>query len=299
MNAYNSEKYVEEAIKSIIDQTYTNWELIFWDNQSIDKTKKIVEAFKDNRIKYFLSKNHTPLGMARLNALKQCKGDFISFLDSDDLWFKNKLELQLPLFDDPEVGLVASNSIFFNNKFEKKLFDKKIPKQGFVFAELLNNYFIDIETVILRVSYVKRLDNSFDTRFNSISDFDLFMRVLFISKLALIEEPTAKWRMHEGSETFMYPHKFIDEFKKWIFKIKNEHPQIINSFKKDWKKFETNTIINETKYYLNIKDKENCYKAIKDYKFFNLKTFIIYFCIRLPFSLQIYKLIKKIKKIFY
>ena len=106
MNCYNGEKYLKKSIKSILKQSYKNWELIFFDNCSTDKSKYIFKSFKDKRIKYFKSKKKINLGLARKLALSKAKGYYIAFLDVDDLWEKNKLEFQLNLFNDPKVGLV-------------------------------------------------------------------------------------------------------------------------------------------------------------------------------------------------
>ena len=95
MNCYNGDKYLRKSIKSIISQSYKNWELIFWDNCSTDNSKKITKKFKDNRIYYFKSKQFVNLYEARNLALKKVNSDFIAFLDSDDIWSKNKLKIQL------------------------------------------------------------------------------------------------------------------------------------------------------------------------------------------------------------
>ena len=91
MNCYNGEKYLKKSIQSVINQTYKNWELIFWDNQSIDKSKQILESFSDKRIRYFKSKKFRSLYDARNFAIKKANGKYICFLDTDDWWFKKKL----------------------------------------------------------------------------------------------------------------------------------------------------------------------------------------------------------------
>ena len=106
MNCYNGEKYLKHSIKSIINQKYVNWELIFWDNKSTDNSAKILKKFKDKRIKYFYAKKKTVLYKARNLALKKAKGKFIAFLDVDDLWTKDKLSKQIPKFKDKKVGIV-------------------------------------------------------------------------------------------------------------------------------------------------------------------------------------------------
>ena len=76
MNCYNGEKYLDESLKSIINQSYKNWELIFWDNVSTDDSKKIFDKYKDKRFNYFLAKEHTVLYEARNLAIKKANGDF-------------------------------------------------------------------------------------------------------------------------------------------------------------------------------------------------------------------------------
>ena len=98
MNCYNGEKYLKEAIRSVINQTYKNWEIIFWDNQSKDKSSQILKSFKDKRIKYYRSKSFSKLYKARNMAINKAKGKFVSILDVDDFWINTKLEKQINLF---------------------------------------------------------------------------------------------------------------------------------------------------------------------------------------------------------
>ena len=95
MNCHNGEKYLSEAIKSVFSQTYKNWELIFWDNGSTDKSKKIFKNFKDNRLRYFYKHKKVSLYESRNSACKKARGDYIAFLDVDDIWFSKKLEWQI------------------------------------------------------------------------------------------------------------------------------------------------------------------------------------------------------------
>ena len=94
MNCHNGEKYLKDSIKSILDQTYQNWELIFYDNNSNDKSKQIFFEFGDKRLKYFYSQKTLKLYKARNLAINQSKGTYISFLDCDDLWKREKLSIQ-------------------------------------------------------------------------------------------------------------------------------------------------------------------------------------------------------------
>ncbi len=95
MPAYNTARYIKEAVKSVINQTYKNWELIIIDDCSPDNTKEIVQSFSDSRIKYILNSQNSGALVSRNNAIEASSGKFIAFLDSDDVWKEDKLEKQI------------------------------------------------------------------------------------------------------------------------------------------------------------------------------------------------------------
>jgi glycosyltransferase involved in cell wall biosynthesis len=101
MNCFNGEKYLNEAIDSIYAQTYQNWEIVFWDNASTDRSASIAKGY-DKRIKYHLAPENTPLGEARNLALKKASGQYIAFLDCDDIYLPDKLEQQVKLMQSKE-----------------------------------------------------------------------------------------------------------------------------------------------------------------------------------------------------
>lgn len=94
VNCYNSATYLREAIDSVYAQTETDWELIFWDNQSTDASASIAQSYTDGRLRYFRAPTFLPLGPARNEAMAQARGEYLAFLDSDDVWTPTKLALQ-------------------------------------------------------------------------------------------------------------------------------------------------------------------------------------------------------------
>ena len=94
---YNCEKLIGETIESVIEQTYDNWEMIIVDDCSTDKTKEVVNSYseKDPRIKYYCLQKNSGAAVSRTRAMELANGSYIAFLDSDDLWVKDKLEKQL------------------------------------------------------------------------------------------------------------------------------------------------------------------------------------------------------------
>jgi len=203
MNCFNGEKYVQEAIESVYAQTYQNWEIIFWDNASTDKSAEIAKSY-DSKLRYFRGDKTVTLGAARNKALRQSKGEFFAFLDSDDLWLAEKLEKQIPLFfRDRKIAIVTSNAVQFNVKGDAELFCKRRPKTGHVFRELLKNYFICLSTAVVRNRVLDDLNEWFDDRFSHIEESDLFIRIAYTWHLDYVDEPLVKYRIHKESSTYM------------------------------------------------------------------------------------------------
>lgn len=110
MPAYNCRKYISEAIQSVVNQTYENWELIIVDDHSTDGTDEIVKRFKkqDTRIQYYQSESNEGPAASRNKAITMAKGEFIAFLDSDDVWMSQKLEIQIDFMKKNDYAICCS-----------------------------------------------------------------------------------------------------------------------------------------------------------------------------------------------
>lgn len=100
MPSYNCGKYVRDTIHSVLAQSYENWEILFVDDQSTDDTEEIINGFKETRIRYIKNVKNSGAAFSRNRALKEAKGRWIAFLDSDDLWEPDKLEKQIQFMED-------------------------------------------------------------------------------------------------------------------------------------------------------------------------------------------------------
>ena len=103
--SFNSEKYISKTIESIINQSYTNWELLITDDYSTDNTIEIIESYKkkDSRIQIFNLEKNSGAAVARNNSINNSKGKYVAFLDSDDLWERNKLHEQVSFMKDNNI----------------------------------------------------------------------------------------------------------------------------------------------------------------------------------------------------
>lgn len=211
MNCYNGEEYLREAIASVFTQTFRDWEIVFYDNASTDRSVEIAQSFGP-RVRCFTRTANVKLGEARNEAIKQASGRFIAFLDCDDVWLPRKLERQMPLFGDPEVGLVYCDALIFNNAGdEKRMFSYRRFATGHCFEILLVDYFMSMQTVVLRRSALEQESHWFDPRFNAIEEADLFRRIAYRWKIDMVNEPLGKWRVHRGSISWSKAHLFAEE----------------------------------------------------------------------------------------
>jgi len=216
MNCYNGEKFVGDAIESILAQTYENWELVFWDNQSTDGSADVVKSYDDERIRYFCSDKHTILYEARGYAYAETKGELIAFLDVDDQWYPEKLEKQVGLFEDEEIGMVFANFHKWDTGNDKKwlAFDEALP-EGNALDDLLDKYTVGILTLVLRRKAFESLEAQFDSRFHIIGDFDLVIRMASRWKVGAVQGPVACYRIHQENETGKDLHLTVRETLEW------------------------------------------------------------------------------------
>ena len=222
MNCYEGEKYLKLALESVLTQSYKNWELIFWDNNSSDNSLEIVNKLEDKRIRIFKSKQHTNLGKARKNAFSKAQGDYLAFLDVDDIWEKDKLLSQIKQFEDKSVGISFSNTYFFSKKRIETLY-KSTQRIKYSSKDLIINYPLSLESIMLNIKQIKKLDYDFDENFSHISDFDLIVRLSTISKVNYLNAILSGWRIHGKNESFMRKEVFVEELERWCnIHIKNK-----------------------------------------------------------------------------
>ena len=220
MNCFNGEEYLSEAINSVLLQTYKNWELIFWDNQSSDRSAEIALSYDDPRIKYFYASKHTLLYEARNQAVEKSKGEFIAFLDVDDWWESDKLAIQLAHFEDENVGLVCANyDVFYEGLGWARPFWSGLKPSGFIFNELLSEYHVGLLTIIVRRLVYESVEG-FDVSYNIIGDFDFSLRIAENWRIITINRSLAKYRIHGANESIVQRKKHIEELKKWIIESK-------------------------------------------------------------------------------
>lgn len=210
INCFNGEAYLRETIDSVIAQTYTNWEIVFWDNQSIDSTSDIVKSYDDDRIHYYYAPIHTTLGKARNLAVKQARGEYVCFLDSDDVWHKDKLCAQIKLLKPGQVEvvftpytLILGRNRVVNNKmyqYYNRLKRRVDVKSKSMYDNLLEGNFIIFSSVIFSKKMYVYL-GGVDERFQQNEDYDILLKFSLNTEFKCTLQAYTFYRIHESNNS--------------------------------------------------------------------------------------------------
>jgi len=198
MPAYNSSRWISDSIQSVLDQYYEQWELLIVDDGSTDNTKNIVKDFlNDKRIKYYYQENSGP-AVARNYGISKASGKYLAFLDSDDLWKPNKLEIQFNhLNKNPDCCLIHTNySTFEYNTQTSKPFQQTSWFLNWDENERLLMFdTIGTLTVLTETQLIKNL-GGFKNDLYGTEDWDLWIRVSKEGKISKLNDDTAYYRIH-------------------------------------------------------------------------------------------------------
>jgi glycosyltransferase involved in cell wall biosynthesis len=192
---YNRARTVGNAIQSVLAQTFGNWELLVIDDGSADDTRVVVSAFRDTRLSFHRLDRNRGQSAARNNGINLARGTYVSFLDSDDEWFPEKLAREVAAFEagGEAVGLVYCGKELFDS--DGRFLGQRLPTfEGDVYRRLLAGDFIgSCSRVALRKS-VLEVVGGFDETLPSYEDWDLWLRAAKVSKVASV--PVCLLRRH-------------------------------------------------------------------------------------------------------
>lgn len=285
MNCLNGERYLREAINSVYAQTYPDWEIILWDNASTDDTSAIARGY-DDRLHYFRGEKTIPLGAARNKALSEARGQYIAFLDCDDRWLPRKLERQIPLFENFDVGIVFSDAVVFNQNGGRYRFHKRMPYvTGQCFRHLLSEYFLCMQTVILRRQALEEEGEWFDPHFEVIEEGDLFIRIAYRWKLAMVEEPLAEYRLHPESFTWTKGCLAAAETELLLGKLEKRIPDFWIQYGREATKTRMIAQLKKGSYCLRTGDRKSVRSCTFPYILQSCRAFMMFIATLLPESL--------------
>jgi len=201
--SYNHEMYIAETIESILNQSFTNFELLIIDDNSSDNSRGIIKDYKekDDRITIIFHNRNIGIAKTQNELIKMAKGKFIAFLNSDDVWKEDKLEKQLKILDKDENLIVWSDGEVINEKSKKigksftHFYDaSQKKKSGKLFVELLNNNYILFSSLILKKENLG--DLKFYEKLERVSDYKFMVDLAKNYNFYFIKNHLVKYRIH-------------------------------------------------------------------------------------------------------
>ncbi|MGL1832976.1 glycosyltransferase [Rhodocyclaceae bacterium SMB388] len=205
MPSYNTAPYIREAIESVLGQNYPSLELLVIDDGSTDDTPDIVRSYGE-RVRFFSQQNQGA-GAARNLGLREARGDFIAFLDSDDIWLPGKLSAQVAyLTINPDIGVVYSRWRPWRPEQDGHFRMPTLPEQpnapgfiasqsGWLYNRLLLGSILHTITVMMRRSVIDQI-GPFDTQFKRGQDYDYWLRASRIAPIHKLDAVHALYRLH-------------------------------------------------------------------------------------------------------
>lgn len=215
VTSYNYQKYIKDTINSVINQTYQNWELIVIDDASTDLSAEIIKEFakNDNRIKFIQNQENIGLKNSLLKAVKSASGEWIAFLESDDLWTENYLEKKVDIINsNKHFGFIFNDVELFGEKSSKKFAKTKGAFPRSMFYEFgINNPVLTLSSVMLKKNLLGLID--FNTPIDKLLDWYIYIQLARITDFYYIPKKLTRWRQHSQS--------YISKDNKCKFKFAN------------------------------------------------------------------------------
>ena len=223
ITSYNYDKYIKDAIESVLNQTYSDFELVIIDACSTDNSVNIINQFEDERIKFIQNEQNLGLKNSMQKAISCCIGEWIAFLESDDLWLPDTLEKRLACAEKyPQIGIIFNDVLEIGdekwlfavkNNFDRvrKILSKKTFPKNIFYDINVHNLILTFSSVMIKRELFENI--SFETPIDALLDWWLYIHIAYNTEAYYIKEKFTKWRQHKQS--------YIMRNKKLKFKMAN------------------------------------------------------------------------------
>jgi glycosyltransferase involved in cell wall biosynthesis len=212
---YNRAHLVTEAIDSVLNQTYTNFELLVVDDYSTDNTKEVIKSYSDSRLKYLPNTRKKGAQGARNTALYAANGEWVAMLDSDDVWVEKKLEKQLSFLGSNKKNIIGVGCGFASYDFDNEsVLNRRIPlKNHFNKNDLLYKNYIGGFSVFFFKREIGLAVGGFDERLTSMQDIDFYLELLSFGEIHTLKEILVYLRVNNRDKISFNYSKKVDSVK--------------------------------------------------------------------------------------
>ena len=245
MPAYNAEKYIAEAIESILSQTFRDFEFIIINDGSTDKTKEIILSFGDTRIVYLENEKNLGIVETLNRGLDAARGEYIARMDADDVAMPERFEKQLAYMEKhPEVGVLGCGVYLYDGK--ENYGERRFSEQPYAVAvDLLFSCALAHPTVMIRKNVLASSGVQYEAQYHGCEDYRMWTRLVPVTGIANLPEPLLRYRKHRGQITAKKSGKTdslvdnirLDYFAALGICLEEDEAQVLRRFSTGGRKF--------------------------------------------------------------
>jgi len=277
---YNNAHFIGRALQSVVDQTYENWEVIVVDNHSIDNTDEVISSFNNARIKVLKIHNNGIIASSRNKGIRSAKGEWIAFLDSDDWWSANKINIILDYVDKSDVFVAHPLKKIYNNKIKKINENDSTTCLPRSYKDLVvKGNSISTSSVMVKASVLNEIGLFNESKeYVASEDYDLWLRISYSGiRVRCVNQQLGYYRIHDNN----YSSQDIQKYKSMYLVIKSnidmEQLNFVN-------RFYVSILLSDLSYIIatNFKKSKSKFKAREYYRksikhnFFKIKAWARY-----------------------
>lgn len=216
MNAHNTTEFLAPALASAFQQTMDDLEVVIWDNASTDRAEAIARSFGDERVRYVFTEDKVSLYQARCDAVRACTGDYVAFLDCDDLWSPDKLERQLQAMEETGAASACSDfEHFTDGHWEKRVLMRAYAGNAVDLKAALVPYGVGMSSLIARRDVLLAVLPDAPPNWFFVEDLDIVSRLLATGPMAVVGLPLMQYRLH-GSNASRDRAAYVREVNDWL-----------------------------------------------------------------------------------
>jgi glycosyltransferase involved in cell wall biosynthesis len=287
MNCYNGEKYLSEAIESVFMQAFTDWEIVFVDNCSIDNSEKIATSF-GSKLKFFKTPANVPLGEARAFGIEKCIGKFLMYLDVDDRYHENTVSTLFAEINGSNNLVVYAGHKNIDHSGNVIGAYKPRPKSGNIFASLLSQFDIPTASMIMNLDKYRDLGHTYDKEIVVSSEYNHFLQLSVYNDFKCISGEIVDYRIHAGGLT---TEKQSYAFQDRIFtleKIISQNPGVLEQFPKEFKEAFARADYYKARTYISKNDMRQARQIMRKNVFVAKKYLLVYLLLFFPKTIREY-----------
>ncbi len=214
IHTYNNERFIAETVESVLNQTYKDYEIVVVDDGSVDGTRDALIPYMQKIMYHY--KENGGIASAKNAGIGLSQAEFVAFLDHDDLWAPDKLQLQMECFNEnPQVGLVYAKYTSFRDGKELRTKPEK-GYSGWIFKELLSKSFIQTSTVVVKRECLDAV-GPYDESFSLGDEYDMFLRIARKFQCGFIDKGLTRYRVHDTNASkngFLFDNENLGVYKK-------------------------------------------------------------------------------------